>query len=142
MPEKSESIAAVILALFACIITPSSPLRADGMQNNEPVIIDIDIKAREFQPSPAKLPLDREVRLVFRNQDAELHAFVPQKFLEGIPLHLEGNGAPQFGDHGLVRVLIPSGGMAELRFRPLRTGVYEYRCYLPGHQMVGRFLIE
>ena len=41
---------------------------------------------------------------------------VPKHFLEDVLVHVDGNGAPQFGEKGLVRVLIPSGGQEEVRF--------------------------
>lgn len=104
--------------------------------------VEIVVKARQFLPSEVVLSAGQEVTLVFENQDVELHAFVPQAFLENVPLHVDGNSAPQFGETGLVRVLIPSGGRAEIRFVPRAKGVYHYRCDLPGHQMMGKIVIE
>lgn len=104
--------------------------------------VDIGIKARQFHPSPVSVPVGRPVVLVFHNQDVELHAFVPKRFLEGVPVHVDGNGAPQFGEQGLEQVLIPSGGKEHIRFLPTTVGEFEYRCDLPGHQMVGKIVIE
>ena len=104
--------------------------------------VDITIKARQFPPSPVSVPVRRPVALVFHNEDGELHAFVPTRFLEGVPLHVEGNGAPQFGERGLERVLIPSGGREEIHFVPTAVGTFEYRCDLPGHQMIGTIVVE
>lgn len=103
--------------------------------------VHISIKARQFHPSPVSVPVGRSVMLVFHNQDVELHAFVPKRFLEGVPVHVDGNGAPQFGELGLERVLIPSGGKEEIRFLPTIVGEFEYRCDLPGHQMVGKIVV-
>jgi plastocyanin len=110
--------------------------------NAEAIRADITIKARQFHPSPVWLPVGQPVMLVFTNQDVELHAFVPKRFLEHLPVHVDGNGAPQFGDTGLERVLIPSGGREEIHFVPAATGIFEYRCDLPGHQMVGKIVVE
>lgn len=104
--------------------------------------VDITIKARQFHPSPVSMPVRRPVALVFHNEDVELHAFVPTRFLEGVPLHVEGNGAPQFGERGLERVLLPSGGREEIHFVPTAVGTFEYRCDLPGHQMIGTIVVE
>ncbi|GIW54375.1 MAG: hypothetical protein KatS3mg082_0779 [Nitrospiraceae bacterium] len=104
--------------------------------------LDVTVKAREFRPSLVTLPLGQRVVLVFHNQDAELHAFVPKRFLEGVPVHVDGNGAAQFGDTGLERILIPSGGREEIHFVPATAGTFEYRCDLPGHQMVGKIVVE
>lgn len=110
--------------------------------NAQAIRVDIAIKAGQFHPSPASVPVGREVVLVFHNQDVELHAFVPNRFLEGVPIHVDGNGAPQFGEKGLERVLIPSGGREAIRFVPTTVGEFEYRCDLPGHQMVGTIVVE
>lgn len=104
--------------------------------------VDITINARQFHPSPVSVAVGEPVALVFTNNDVELHAFVPKHFLEGVPLHVEGNGAPQYDDRGFVRVLIPSGGQEVLRFVPQSAGTFEYRCDLPGHQMVGTIVVE
>lgn len=104
--------------------------------------VGISIKARQFHPSPVLLPRGRHVVLIFHNQDVELHAFVPKRFLEGVPVYVDGNGAPQFGEQGLERVLIPSGGKEEIRFLPTTVGEFEYRCDLPGHQMIGKIVVE
>lgn len=82
----------------------------------------IDIHARQFEPSPVSVAAGRDVQLILRHHDAELHAFVPVRLLENLPLHIEGNGAPQFGRKGLVRILIPSGGHAVIRFTPVTAG--------------------
>lgn len=103
--------------------------------------VDISIKARQFHPSPVSVPVRRHVMLVFHNQDVELHAFVPTRFLERVPVHVDGNGAPQFGEKGLERVLIPSGGTEQIGFLPTAAGEFEYRCDLPGHQMVGTIVV-
>jgi uncharacterized cupredoxin-like copper-binding protein len=117
--------------MLADVAAPGGPLR-----------VEIAITARQFEPSPVVLSAGREVVLVVQNRDAELHAFVPIRFLEHVPLHVDGNGAPQFGDKGLMRVLLPSGGRAEIRFVPRAEGAYQYRCDLPGHQMVGQIIVQ
>lgn len=118
-------------------------VRASEPNLNAPAVrVDITIKGRQFHPSPVSVPVGRSIMLVFYNQDVELHAFVPQQFLEHVPVHIDGNGAPQFGEKGLERVLIPSEGREEIRFVPTEVGTFEYRCDLPGHQMVGTIIVE
>jgi plastocyanin len=116
-------------------------LASEPAVNAEAIRVDITIKARQFHPSPVRLPVGQPVTLVFTNQDVELHAFVPTRFLEGVPVHVDGNGAPQFGEKGLERVLIPSGGTEHIGFMPTTVGEFEYRCDLPGHQMVGKIVV-
>ncbi len=103
--------------------------------------VRIVINAREFQPSQVTLRVGREALLVFQNQDAEIHAFVPEKLLEGVPVAVAGSGAPQFGDRGLVRLLIGGGSQAKIRFVPQIPGRYRYYCDMPGHQMVAHILV-
>jgi plastocyanin len=114
----------------------------DPIEGSNPVVAKVTIRAREFRPSTVTIPVDREVRLIIENEDVELHAFAPSGFLEDIPLQTDGNGAAQFGEHGLIRILIPSGGRAELRFTLSRAGLYNYRCDLPGHQMRAQIQVE
>jgi hypothetical protein len=77
-----------------------------------------------------------------KNQDSELHAFVPSDLFAGESLNVAGNGAPEFGPHGLKRVIIPSEGVVEIRFVPSRPGEYPYRCDMPGHEMSGVIVVE
>ena len=104
--------------------------------------IHISIAARSFQPSSAPLHVGKTTRLVFHNQDAELHAVVPVGLLAGLHLNIRGNGAPEFDEQGFKRVIIPSQGTAELRFIPVRTGIFPYYCDMPGHQMSATFVVE
>lgn len=139
--DAQHTIAAAGCA-FVLTLSPHSRAVIHSMPHPDPVVVEVAIRAREFRPSTATIPVNREVLLVFENQDVELHAFVPSTFLDDIPLHIDGNGAAQFGEHGLIRVLIPSGGLAELRFTLQRAGLYDYRCDLPGHQMHAYIRVE
>lgn len=112
----NRSLASTIVALSIAglwlhggqALVPASEL---GL-NTQAVRVDITIKARQFHPSPVSLPVGQQAVLIFNNQDVKLHAFVPQHF-ERVPVQVDGNGAPEFGEKGLVRVLIPSGGREE-----------------------------
>ncbi len=104
--------------------------------------VRIVIRARQFQPAEVTVRKGQEVVLMFENQDVEIHAFVPEKLLERVPVLVGGSGAPQFGDRGLVRLLIGGGGsQAKIRFVPQIPGRYRYYCDMPGHQMVGHILV-
>lgn len=146
MEHNSSSVRKVSAFLFMALclgagshaMAQSSEL-APGIS---PIRVDIAIEAREFKPSPVSVAVGEPVVLVFTNNDVELHAFVPERFLEHEPVHIDGNGAPQFGEKGLERVLIPSGGTEEIRFLPTQVGGFDYRCDLPGHQMVGKIVVE
>ncbi len=139
-------LASTLAALFLAVLWLHGGhvlvLASEPAFDTQAIRVDITIKARRFHPSPVSVPVGRPIMLVFHNEDVELHAFVPQQFLEHVPVHIGGNGAPQFGDKGLVRVLIPSGGREEIHFVPATVGEFEYRCDLPGHQMVGTIVVE
>ena len=97
----------------------------------------ITIQSRQFTPPVIRLRAGQPVRLEFHNHDSELHAVVPQQWLDGVNVAISGNGAPEFGDTGLHRVIIPAGGHAELQFTLRRAGTYAYICDMPGHEMRG-----
>jgi plastocyanin len=102
----------------------------------------VEIRGRQFLPSTVVLHAGRHTKLVFHNQDAELHAFVPVRLLVGVNLNISGNGAPEFGAEGFKRVIIPSEGRAELRFVPERPGTYPFFCDMPGHEMKATIVVE
>lgn len=142
MRNKAGPILVMSVAILLLALVPLSAMPVELVASQDPLRVEIAIRARQFEPSLVTLPAGREVVLAFKNRDTELHAFVPQHFLEQVPVHVDGNGAPQFGEKGLMRVLIPSGGRAEIDFVPKAVGMFEYRCDLPGHQMVGQIIVE
>ena len=138
----ASTLAALSLAVLWLHGGQSLVLASEPEVDTQAIRVDITIKARRFHPSPVSVPVGRPIMLVFHNEDVELHAFVPQQFLEHAPVHIDGNGAPQFGEKGFERVLIPSGGSEEIHFVPTAVGTFEYRCDLPGHQMIGMIVVE
>ena len=135
-----------LIALFIAALSmqgsQTMALTSAPAPNAPAVSVEITIKARQFRPPVVKLPVGKPARLAFHNRDTELHAFVPRMFLDYLPIHIEGNGATQFGASGLVRIVIPSGGVAEIWYTPPATGLYSYYCDMPGHQMVGQIIVE
>lgn len=105
-------------------------------------VVTVTIHSRTFEPNPVKLHAGQKTKLVFHNQDAELHAFVPVGLFVGVHLNVTGNGAPEFGAEGFKRVIIPSEGRAEFRFVPDRPGVYPFFCDMPGHEMKATIVVE
>lgn len=102
----------------------------------------ITIRNRTFEPARVLLHIGRKSRVIVRNTDAELHAFVPVGLLAGLHFQILGDGAPQFDAHGLERVIIPSQGTAEIRFVPERPGIFPYFCDMPGHEMSAIIVVE
>ena len=120
---------------------PSATVAATSAPEAEEEVV-IKIHARQFRPDPVTLHAGRKTRLIFYNQDVELHAFVPVGLFEGLHLNIAGNGAPEFSAQGFKRVIIPSEGSAEFRFLPERPGVYPYFCDMPGHEMKGTLIVQ
>ncbi len=119
--------------------TPASLPPATDVQETEVII---SIKSREFSPNMVSLTMGQKTRLVLKNLDNELHAFLPVALLTDIHLNLSGNGAPQFSKEGLVRVLLPTRGQTEIVFTPSRPGTFPYFCDLPGHVMRGTIVVH
>jgi hypothetical protein len=104
-------------------------------------VVKISVRGRTFIPEVVFLKMRRPVALVIENEDVELHAFVPLLLFQGVNVQVTGNGAPEFNETGLARVLIPSKGHAQLRFTPPAAGHFFYLCDLPGHQMRGEIIV-
>jgi plastocyanin len=127
----------LISVLTISPVTVASTSAAEGEEE-----IVIKIHARQFEPDTVMLHAGRRTRLIFYNQDVELHAFVPIGLFEGVHLNIGGNGAPEFTAQGFKRVIIPSEGRAEFRFVPERPGVYPYFCDMPGHEMKAKLIVQ
>ena len=115
-------------------LAPSDPHQARD--------IVVNIKTRQFDPPRVYLQSGEKIRLILRNQDVELHAFVPVSLFQNTTLQVSGNGAPEFGPQGLFRILLPSKGQTEILFVPQRPGNYPFLCDLPGHVMNGTVVVQ
>lgn len=102
----------------------------------------VRIRDRKFMPAAVRVHAGRKTKLVFHNQDAELHAFVPGTLFNGISLNVGGNGAPEFGEQGFRKVIIPGEGVVELRFVLPQPGRYPFICDMPGHEMRATIVVE
>lgn len=109
---------------------------------SQEMVVTIKIRSREFSPHTISLTMGQKTRLVLKNLDTELHAFLPVGLLANSHLNVSGNGAPQFGKEGLVRVLLPTRGQTEIVFIPSRPGTFPYFCDLPGHVMRGTIVVH
>ncbi len=127
----------LVLGLLFCSALSAAPLHAEDSNT-----VTIDIRGRLFVPDTVHLHQGRKTRLIIRNHDSELHAFVPSDLLAGVNMNIGGNGAPEFGDRGFKRVIIPADGQVDLRFTPERPGHYAFLCDMPGHEMRGTITVE
>jgi plastocyanin len=105
-------------------------------------VVTINIKSREFSPNTLSVTVGQKTRLVLKNLDTELHAFLPVGLLTDIHLNVSGSGAPQFSKEGLSRVLLPTRGQTEIVFIPSIPGTFPYFCDLPGHVMRGTIVVH
>jgi plastocyanin len=119
----------------------SPPILSPNDVGTEEEVV-VRIRGRKFIPPTVRLHAERKTRLVFKNEDAELHAFVPGNLFNGVNLNVGGNGAPEFGDQGFRKVIIPGEGLAELRFVLRESGRYPFICDMPGHEMRGTIVVE
>ncbi len=108
----------------------------------EEIVVTVRIESRRFLPHVVNLRVGQPVRLILKNEDVELHAFVPTDLLVRTSVQVRGNGAPQFGEDGFRRVLIPSGGLVELIFTLKEEGSFPFFCDLPGHMMNGTIVVD
>jgi plastocyanin len=93
----------------------------------------VRIRDRKFIPATVRVHAGRKTRLVFHNQDT---------LFDGISVSVEGNGAPEFGEQGFRKVIIPGDGVVELRFALQQPGRYPFICDMPGHEMRATILVE
>ena len=142
IPVQRFASALVLLSWFilvAYIVSDASLVFAEDPSED---LVLVTMHARQFDPPLIVLHAGRKTHMVLHNEDAELHAFVPNGLFTGVSLNVGGNGAPEFGDDGFKKVIIPSGGRADIRFTPERPGDYPFLCDMPGHEMRGTIRVE
>ena len=120
----------------------STPVSLAPSDDDTETRVTLNIKTRTFDPETITLTPNQKTRLTIINHDSELHAFVPVGLLSHTHINLSGNGAPQFGKEGLLRVLLPTRGRADIVFIPTRPGNYPFFCDLPGHVMRGNIMVQ
>ena len=133
MPERT----AFIFALLFGLLNPFAEAA-----DRAPGAVEIVASKRAFSPEVVTLKLGKPATLVIRNEDEDLHAFVPLLLFQGTNVQVRGNGAPEFNETGFARVLIPPHGRAELRFTPKTSGTFSYICDLPGHNMRAKIIVQ
>jgi uncharacterized cupredoxin-like copper-binding protein len=133
---RLQILAASLLGV--CVL---SCFNSDVDADSSVPVVKISTRERAFIPEVVFLKMGRPVALVVENEDVDLHAFVPLLLFQGVNVQVTGNGAPEFNEMGLARVLIPPKGHAEIRFTPPAAGHFFYICDLPGHQMRGEIIV-
>ena len=133
MPVRVAATCALLIGLLSQVTDA-----ADA----PPVAVEIIASKRTFAPETVTLRVGVPVTLIIRNEDEDLHAFVPLLLFQRTNVQVRGNGAPEFNEAGFARVLIPPHGKAELRFIPKTSGTFFYMCDLPGHNMRAEIVVE
>ncbi len=130
--------------LTACLIALLSglPIPLAEAADTTPGTAEIVASKRTFAPETVTLQVGVPATLVIRNEDEDLHAFVPLLLFQRTSVQVRGNGAPEFNESGFTRVLIPPHGAAELRFIPKISGTFFYICDLPGHNMRAEIVVK
>ncbi len=137
-----------IMIISVLALTISATWESTSSASNLPTTaqsttdVIIDVKTRKFEPEMISLQRGKKIRLILRNKDAELHAFVPVGLFLETTHQVSGNGAPQFGNEGLLRVLLPPIGQTEISFTPENAGTFPFLCDLPGHVMQGTIVVQ
>ena len=142
---KSIKLTGVFVTLMCGMWSPGPGFGAvvpAAALGQEDVAVTVHIENRRFVPHVVNLRVGQRVRLIFKNEDVELHAFVPANLLVRTNVQVSGDGAPQFGKEGFRRVLIPSGGRVELVFTSKEAGSFPFFCDLPGHIMNGMIVVD
>ncbi|MFA9561694.1 MAG: cupredoxin domain-containing protein [Nitrospirota bacterium] len=135
-------IATLIWSISVFPVWSGTPTSLTPTPNLEALEVTINIRSREFRPDSLTVTAGQKTRLVLKNLDTELHAFVPVGLLADSHVAVSGNGAPQFAKEGFIRVLLPTRGQTEIVFTPVRPGTYPYFCDLPGHVMRGTIVVR
>ena len=133
MPVRVAATCALLIGLLSQVTDA-----ADA----PPVAVEIIASKRTFAPETVTLRVGVPVTLIIRNEDEDLHAFVPLLLFQRTNVQVRGNGAPEFNEAGFARVLIPPHGKAELGFIPKTSGTFFYICDLPGHNMRAEIVVE
>lgn len=127
---------------FVLALLVGSAIPFTQAADTRPGTIEIVASKRAFTPEVVTLKLGRPATLIIRNEDEDLHAFVPLLLFQRTNVQVRGNGAPEFNETGFARVLIPPHGKAELQFIPKTSGTFSYICDLPGHNMRAEIIVE
>ncbi|MDX2419565.1 MAG: cupredoxin domain-containing protein [Nitrospirota bacterium] len=135
-------MATLIWSISVFPVWSATPTSLTPTPNLEALEVTINIRSREFRPDSLTVTAGQKTRLVLKNLDTELHAFVPVGLLADSHVAVSGNGAPQFAKEGFIRVLLPTRGQTEIVFTPVRPGTYPYFCDLPGHVMRGTIVVR
>ncbi|MFM7840747.1 MAG: cupredoxin domain-containing protein [Nitrospira sp.] len=130
----------VLLFTLAAALWDGASAQAAPLAEEEEILVII--RGRQFLPDTVTVHAGRKTKLVFQNQDAELHVFMPFTLFSGVNLNISGNGAPEFGDDGFRRIIIPPDGHAELRFVLDRPSHFPFICDMPGHEMRATLVVE
>lgn len=133
IPVRAIRSLALLVGLF---IPPSTVAEAPR------TAVEIVASKRTFAPEVVALRLGEPATLIIRNEDEDLHAFVPLLLFLRTNVQVAGNGAPEFNETGFVRVLVPPHGRTELRFIPKIAGTFFYFCDLPGHNMRAQIVVK
>lgn len=94
---KKIKLAGVVVTLLCGMWSPGPGFGAAvpaAVLGQEDVAVTVHIENRRFVPHVVNLRVGQRVRLTFKNEDVELHAFVPADLLVRTNVQVSGDGAP------------------------------------------------
>ncbi len=139
MPVRAGISAVSLLFIASSGFVAPAVLGADPPAEETSLVV---IQGRQFNPDHSVLHRGRRTTLLFKNEDAELHAVVPFGLFAGMNPSISGNSAVEFEGEGFKRVIIPPDGTAAFHFTPALPGEYRYVCDMPGHDMRAMIVVE
>ena len=86
-------IATLIWSISVFPVWSSTPTSLTPTPNLEALEVTINIRSREFRPDSLTVTAGQKTRLVLKNLDTELHAFVPVASPAAWQLHSKVNSA-------------------------------------------------
>lgn len=137
MKKLSVLIAGLAVAIVAagCSSTGSSaPAKT----------LELTAKDTAFATKEITVEKGKPVKLVFTNQDSQLHDFSVDK----IPVKAKaehGDGHDMGAKKPDLHVSADAGKTGEVEFTPTQAGTYTFYCTVPGHKdagMVGSLIVK
>jgi uncharacterized cupredoxin-like copper-binding protein len=124
----------VAILFVAALLLGCSSSKAPG------TVMTVGMQDLSFAPSTLALRKDEAVRLDLKNSAGQLHDFTVEK-MSTADMHASGGAAHDMQGMDTtqyaVHLAVDGGKRAQLDFRPLQAGDYEFYCTVAGHREGG-----
>ncbi len=136
----------VLLLVMLVWLTGTLPTFADGSEAKDlfsgvPLVearVNLGNKANElvFEPSTLEFFAGKRYRLILKNPSSLKHYFTAKDFTDGIWTQKVEAGKVEVKG-AIHEVELKPSAVAEWVFVPIKSGVYELHCSIPGHAEAG-----